>query len=83
MYCFVKTYAKNRRKSKFNGVLGSKLLTAAVPIGFPKLCLSFEWEDLVGKANIAVTFCPPKEPIYPTSDPQRKFLDSRALWRGL
>jgi len=63
-------------KVSLMGVLGSKLLTQQFPIGFPKLCLFIEWEDLVGKANIAVNILPPEgtdigyfSPHLPTQNP--------------
>ncbi len=47
-------------KVSLMGVLGSKLLTPQFPFGFPKLCLFIEWEDLVGKAEIAVNILAPE-----------------------
>lgn len=56
-------------KVSLMGVLGSKLLTQQFPIGFPKLCLFIEWEDLVGKANIAVNILPPEGTDIPNIRP--------------
>jgi hypothetical protein len=47
-------------KVSLMGVLGSKLLTQQFPFGFPKLCLFIEWEDLIGKADIAVNIIAPE-----------------------
>jgi hypothetical protein len=61
-------------KVSLMGVLGSKLLTQQFPFGFPKLCLFIEWEDLVGKADIAVNIIAPEGVEIPNIRPTAQIM---------